>query len=265
MPSSFYYPHTFKEALQTTLLDRLKVPSLLFVEGGSLQTIIPYALGKQVGILIDIGRLEARIIGVFNSLLQDTLQIVPVGFESLLRRVIEIVDDVNTLDDARTLVQSSLLGNVDSNDTNENDSSINLNIKHLVDEMFFDLSNPNSLVLAFFQSLSKCPVDLRKEMIRNVSIVGGGILGIPGFEKRFLVSIRNLFEKIEPDDGKGYFRLCDPSHRKFQPLAVVVMQSPLKINYPLPFSPSSIGWIGGSIMGSLNIPEDNWVNRDRFG
>lgn len=277
---AYQYPAAFRAALESVLLHGLSVPSVLFVD--QFRTIIPYALGhtQKMGIVLDIGRLEGRIGCVFEeACLLQTLNMVPCGFEALARMVMDYCKgnmqlEVESIHDGLAIIQSCIQ-NTSSTDVivchlPHADKHVQIKTRVLEDciqEMYLDLSNPNSLVHAFFKSLLACPLDLRKDVVRNVVLVGGATLAIPNLERRFLACIRNLFQErtVERGDGeKRSYEVRSPEHAKFQPLAAVVMDAPLSITYPLPFSPTVIAWVGGSIMGSLDLSKEKWIHRADF-
>jgi len=231
----------------------------------------------------DIGRLEGRVGCVFEeACLVNTLNIIPCGFEALAQMVMgycreKMQLEVESIHDGLAIIQScsqttSLSAVVVCHLPHAN-KYVHIKTQVLEDciqEMYLDLSNPNSLIHAFFKSLLACPLDLRKDIVRNVVLIGGATLGIPSLEQRFLGCIRGLFQVQEVESGdkevaeKQRFEVRSPMHAKFQTLAAVVMNAPLSITYPLPFSPTVIAWVGGSIMGSLNLSKEKWIHRADF-
>jgi len=284
MGSTYQYPTSFRTALESVLLHDLSIPSILFVD--QFRTVIPYALGhtQKMGIVLDIGRLEGRVGCVFEeACLIDTLNIVPCGFEALAQMVMGYCREtmqleVENIHDGLAIIQSctqatSLRSDVVVCHLPHANKHVQIKTQVLEDciqEMYLDLSNPNSLVHAFFKSLLACPLDLRRDIVRNVVLIGGATLGIPSLEQRFLACIRGLFQEQEGErDNTGVaekkrYEVRSPRHAKFQTLAAVVMDAPLSITYPLPFSPTVIAWVGGSIMGSLNLSKEKWIHRADF-
>jgi actin-related protein len=202
-------------------------------------------------VIVDLGCVEGRLVCFFNgAICEDTLQIVPIGFQSLL-------DKINKSKEA-----------MNSNSNTDNDEGM-VSVKDIdaVNEMYFDLENPNSLIYAFFSSLIKCPIDLRKKVVQRIIFVGGGVEGISQFEQRFVQCVKGLFE-LDSDadasgdgDGRTLYRVKDDGHRRFSSLANVVMKAPLGVLYPLQFRPSCVSWVGGSIMGSIKLSDEKWINR----
>ena len=69
-----YYPEFYKSTIQQILLHELNVPAIKFVNSSSLYTTIPFALGKNIGIVIDVGCMECRIGAYFNrDVIHDTI------------------------------------------------------------------------------------------------------------------------------------------------------------------------------------------------
>jgi len=151
-------------------------------------------------------------------------------------------------------------------------------ISKSIHELYFDLNNTQSLIYLFLDCImTKCPLDLRCEVVRNICIIGGGVLGISSsgsvssFESRFITSIQDLFEKRQrddKDDEKGtstsifYYNVKNEKHLKFQSLAMLLMEKgPLSVIHPLPFSSSCINWVGGSVLASLNLSNEEWIYR----
>jgi len=204
---------------------------------------------------------------------------VPCGFEALARMVMDYCREnmrleVESIHDGLAIIQSCIQNTTSSDEIvchlPHADKHVQIQTRVLEDciqEMYLNLSNPNSLVHAFFKSLLACPLDLRKDVVRNVVLVGGATLAIPSLERRFMTCVRNLFQERTVGRGDGEkrsYEVRSTEHAKFQPLAAVVMDAPLSITYPLPFSPTVIAWVGGSIMGSLNLSKEKWIHLADF-
>mmetsp|Transcript_38865 Transcript_38865/g.116844 ORF Transcript_38865/g.116844 Transcript_38865/m.116844 type:complete len:211 (-) Transcript_38865:967-1599(-) len=130
-------------------------------------------------------------------------------------------------------------------------------LQNCLHDMFFDASNPESLLHALLSAIISCPLDLRVSMLRNISLVGGVVAGIPNFERTLVKCIFALFGPVNESESKVT--------AKFEKLAAAVnKQGPLSIVYPLPFAPQSMSWIGGSIMGTLGMSDERWVFRQSF-
>lgn len=242
-----YHPPGLKSALESIFLKQLQVPSLLFTH--QFETI-PYAIGQtNAGIIVDIGKDEGRIVCFFNgNMCEDTLQIVPIGYQVLLKRI-KACDRDN-------------IGN----------ESIQHGAKQQVmEDFFFDLDNPNSLMYAFLSCLLECPMDLRKLVVQHIVFVGGGVEGVSHYlEHEFLKAIQALFvqrKKVQCTTSQNnvkettIYGITNETHKQFDKLATAIMTAPLGIMYPLQFRPSSMAWIGASIMGSIQLSDDKWIHR----
>ena len=75
-----------------------------------------------------------------------------------------------------------------------------------IQEYYFNIHNSNGLLYIFLKCILQYPIDVRSKVIRNICMVGGGMLWIQhDFERRFLESIYNLFEQeVNDDNGKRY-------------------------------------------------------------
>jgi len=282
MANTYQYPTSFRNALESVLLNNLSVPSILFAD--IFRTVIPYALGhtQKIGIVLDVGRYEGRIGCVFEeSCLMNTLSIVPCGYEALTRMVMDRCNmeetqqvKIKSIHDGHAIIQSCLRGNSLKKNVigcHLPHSNIVIQIKpqiieDCIQEMYLDLSTPNSLLHAFFTSLLACPLDLRSSVVQNVVFVGGTMLSLPGLERKFLQCIHDLFKEQGEGEskvvGKSSYTVKNQKHAKFRSLAAVVMETPLVVTYPLPFDPSVISWVGASIMGASNLPKEMWIHRE---
>ena len=136
-------------------------------------------------------------------------------------------------------------------------------ISTTIHEYYFNIHNSNGLLYIFLKCILQYPIDVRSKVIRNICMVGGGMLWIQhdDFERRFLESIYNLFEQEVNDDNGKRYKMKNERYKKFDSLAMLFMvKGPLKIVYPLPFSPAIIGWVGGSVLGALDSTFDDGSN-----
>jgi len=283
-----HYSKEYRDVIENILLRELNVPSVKFISGSSLYTAIPFALGRNVGLVVDIGHMEGRIGAFFNrDVLGDTIQVVNVGKHFLINSICEEVSIQLPQDDIAGDIEydiemlKNMMDDILSSSNNHQSFSFSsLNVDHqkvqtIVDEtihdLYFNLDNPQSLIYAFLSCLIKCPIDIRSELVRNVCFIGGVVLCVPQFERRFLESVKNLFQKdiISKDYDENKiesvgFKVKNARHTKFQSLATLLMdKGPLTLIYPLPFSPSCINWVGGSVLGALSPSnDDGWINRE---
>ncbi len=125
-------------------------------------------------------------------------------------------------------------------------------------EAYFDVANPESLVRSFLASLSSCPIDFRKEAVRNVCCIGGTVEFIPNFERKFLKALADAFTGPSAENESSY------AFRSLRPL-LDEKEGCLGIVHPLPFSPGIFAWTAASVFGSTGtLPIDQTVYKQAF-
>lgn len=103
-------------------------------------------------------------------------------------------------------------------------------IRDSVVEMLFEQDNEeNSVATLILDSLIQCPIDTRKHLAENLVVIGGTAM-LPGFMHRLMAEIKYLVEK--------------PKYNNL--LATKVF----KIHTP-PAKPNYVAWLGGAIFGAL--------------
>lgn len=107
-------------------------------------------------------------------------------------------------------------------------------VNSCLNELYFDITNPKSLLRSFLASLSSCPIDFRKEVVRNVCFVGGGIEFIPNFEARFLKAIADEFTVTTAAAADS-----SPAFRSLRPL-LNEKEGCLGVVYPYHYLPGSL-------------------------
>jgi actin-related protein len=119
--------------------------------------------------------------------------------------------------------------------------------------MYFDVANPESLLRCLLSALSSCPIDLRRDVLRNVIFVGGTVEFISNFERRMLKAVADAFGPAGDADKKSAFHSLWPLlHNENGGLGIV---------HPLPFSPSAFAWTAASVMGTAVLPPDQTVTQ----
>ena len=132
-------------------------------------------------------------------------------------------------------------------------------VNSCLNELYFDITNPKSLLRSFLASLSSCPIDFRKEVVRNVCFVGGGIEFIPNFEARFLKAIADEFTVTTAAAADS-----SPAFRSLRPL-LNEKEGCLGVVYPVPFSPGVFAWTATSVFGSTGaLPIAQTVHQQAF-
>ena len=229
-----------KSNLRSILLETLHVPSILFTNPFSC---IPYAVSSNSGIIIDVGAAEGRIACYYDGVIcEDTLQIVPTGFQSLVAKVLAEIEGVS------------------EDEVYEKIKKKDAAIGRIVQDLYFSESQ-DSLLFAFLSSLLQCHIDMRKQVVRNVVFVGGGVEGIPEFEKLFLKRIHSGFTAAANTTLEDKRHNDKSIWQRFASLAPVIMTAPLSV-VRTSQNRSCMAWIGGSVMGSIKIAGDPWLERD---
>ncbi len=301
-----HYPQPYQEAIQSILLDELKIPALKFIDhSGGLYTTLPYALGNNIGLVVDLDGSSSSavecVMGAFfnRGVLEDTVTMVPIGREMLIQQVRhELIQDleeetensarrqtidnnmdniVATIEDIVMSHQQSGLHHHHSNNESNYYEQVSKITNECIENMYFNIDNPHSLIHGFLSCLLKCPIDLRLDIVRNVCFIGHGVNFVPNLHYRFLSCIRALFdetgETITAEENKAHrhhrhhganYKIKNRRYQKFQCLATLLMEKgPLTLIHPLPFDPSCISWVGGSVYGSLNLSNnDKWIHVD---
>ena len=141
--------------------------------------------------------------------------------------------------------------------TGENTSVDRDVVNSCLDEAYFDITNPESLLRSFLSSLSSCPIDIRKEVVQNVCFIGGGAEFIPQFERKFLKALADAFSEPATADSSQAFRSLRPLLDK--------NDESLGVIYPLPFSPGVFAWTAASVFGSTGtLPMEQTVQQQAF-
>ncbi|KAL7480265.1 hypothetical protein ACHAW6_005951 [Cyclotella cf. meneghiniana] len=155
-------------------------------------------------------------------------------------------------------------------------------------QVYLDYSDPSSLLFAMLSSLILCPIDLRRVALQNVILIGGGSTALRQFN---YISDDNLKAKSGSNLGdaltKATMDACGVnsgitdekkedesvsvssiSRRRFKCLRACVLgtvdergeyRGGTNFQYPDPFAADVASWIGGSIMGSLELKNESWM------
>jgi actin-related protein len=248
------YPPKLQYQLQRTLLEDLQVPSVYFTH---VFHTIPYAIGSRTGVIIDIGHAEARVAAYFDGILsEDTLQIVPFGYTNC----------IHILTSQRNKTREQILNDLHSLDDDDETR------RFLYTEYLLNLQFHDSIMYAFLMMLSKCSIDLRRHVLESVSFVGGGVRGLPNFEKEFVQHLIHLYERSPVEESSSLdgsvlksslrypYRVKDRKYARFDCLGISILTCMNVIQ--LKFHPVSMAWVGGSIMASIKNDRMKWIQRD---
>jgi len=270
-------PTSFRQAITKVLLKTMQVPSLLFISDPAISTL--HAHGFRYGVVLDMGHYETRTVGSFNGRsLPNTFQAVPIGYESVLTyfrdqynsaqsEVKESVLQIPDLKDARSIMEQCLSKisseQMDSNiaimcNVPSTQKKILVNsdtIIHSWKNTCFDILNPNSITYVFLSTILVTPIDLRKVLLSNICLVGGG----PSvFETLPLLFPKMFFDSFHIDILK------DKENSQFQSLIPCLTSTELKDAKSM-FSKSLMNWVGGSIQGaSMGLNDERWVHRNVY-
>jgi len=198
--------------------------------------------------------LYIKLLNLRRRLMLHFTTVSPCGIEQLAQNFLEVVNEspsksfvIASVSDAIALLDDFFCGKevIDREVVNS-----------CLHEAYFDVANPESLVRSFLASLSSCPIDFRKEAIRNVCCIGGTVEFIPNFERKFLKALADAFNG--PSDESSH------AFRSLRPL-LDEKEGCLGIVHPLPFSPGIFAWTAASVFGSTGtLPIDQTVHKQAF-
>jgi len=325
-------PHTFRAIATEIFIEKLKVPSLAFI---STQTLCLVPLSKSIGLIVDCGFRETRVLPIYAGLpLAHAFQCVPLGGESIHKRLGQLLQDWSRVKNPFTNVSEPLFSPppskvleeitaslcfVDPNvipqeeihalpwppnskvaakeeiqpQTTESDASqtvteqvestkekpvqqetkklpqkksslqdnrhnqsivsyalesdkvlqVDLFVRSQSTNILFEGDDEGTSVASLvLDSLIKCAPDIRAELASSILLVGGASM-IPGFKKRLINEISHLIQ-------------VSPSYE-----ALKGLQQSFRFVESM-FGPNYLGWLGGSIIGSLDSGVTSWITKD---
>ena len=157
-------------------------------------------------------------------------------------------------------------------------------------QTYLDYTNPSSLIYAILTSAIKCPIDYRRVALQNVLLLGGGSTILRYFKHKYgnydgeefdhtlvkaakeacglndKLKVEALEEKKEDDAGT----VSSIAKQRFKCLLGAVSsnsdesgahKSGFSVSYTDPFPADMSAWIGGSIMGSLELKHEEWLSK----
>jgi len=189
--------------------------------------------------------------------------------------------------DAATItVELASLGN------NSAENSVELSIQPLqkaFHEVYLDYTNPSSLIYSMLTSVMSGPIDYRRVALQNVLLFGGGSTVLRyfsatnnnidenSFTEELIHAAReacgiNLETKTEMSEEKkdDSAHISSMARERFTSLKAAVSgtvgesgqgKDGMSVCYPDPFSADIASWIGGSIMGSLDLKSEVWLTK----
>lgn len=270
-------PRLFRKSLTDILLTSLKVPSLLFINDPAFCPL--HTIGSQIGMIVDIGAQETRIIASFQGFgIPNTFHSVPCGYSQMLETFMDLHNlqqvrqdfEITSLEQAQYLFETAkshfpheysqisympekkvfcklLLFNPNKEEEEEEkEKQIPIYFRDLLlawKTCFdFDTDTITNGILSCYQD---SPIDLRIPLIQNVLIIGGGSLMFPSdryFTPMFLESLSANTTTTKSSSEKiikKHFR-----------------------EKTTPFHKSLVNWIGASIMGATphKLSNEKWID-----
>lgn len=156
-------------------------------------------------------------------------------------------------------------------------------------EVYLDYTNPSSLIYSMLKSVMASPIDYRRVALQNVLLLGGGStilryfsvthnMDENSFSQELIYAAQeacgiNIETKTEipeekKDDDTAPISLM--ARERFNSLKAAVsgtvgdsgqLKGGMSVCFPDPFSADLASWIGGSIMGSLDLKSEEWLTK----
>eukprot|EP00051_Salpingoeca_urceolata_P028289 m.486088 g.486088 ORF g.486088 m.486088 type:complete len:555 (-) comp24179_c0_seq1:147-1811(-) len=216
---SLLTPTVFRSTLADVLFNNFQVLSVLFAPLPVL-SLLPLAV--NTALVVDVGYEETSVIAVSEGIpLLNSLVTVPLGGKALHRRISELImkhgrawqgGDLRPVVSLTSSIPEDVLEDIKTRvclvackSDNRKAATvayphegIRLELDHAVrvqaaNVLFEDDDEDESIPVAVLKSLSKCPVDIRKQLISNVSVIGGSSM-LPGFKQRLMEDLRDLLK-----------------------------------------------------------------------
>uniref|UniRef100_A0A1I8GTS5 Actin-related protein 10 n=1 Tax=Macrostomum lignano TaxID=282301 RepID=A0A1I8GTS5_9PLAT len=287
-------PTLIRDTVADVLFHHFEAPSLLFAPA-HLLSLLP--LGTQTGLVLDCGYKEALVVPVFHGVsVLKAWQAAPLGAEAIHLNLQRLLGSEAALDGGeklektpnwQRLVPESLCEDIkvracfvtrraraaayaaaaaaaaSSEDTPSASSdpeprpvdfelpldggrrllSVPGRVRELACEALFEPDSDGvSLPALLLDSLLMCPVDLRAPLASNILVIGGTAM-LPGFNSRLREELTALLEQ--------------PRYRQLAGLA------PFKFHSP-PGKANFIAWLGGAIMGALEVMGVRALTREQY-
>jgi len=252
-----------KNAIKTVLLNKLKVPSVIFVPIEQLY-LIP--LSAPTGLVIDCGYLETRVFPIYEGIvLKECSEVGAFGSKLFQTQLSKLLYDYailrNPIDNSKSTLMkpldqsilesiavsvcfvepdsnyvpppppSSSLSGITSYVISSNQLlDINEKIRGKTANILFEMDGEGvSLITLILDSLLKCPIDSRRHLAARLLLAGGCSM-LPGFKQRVFTTIKKLIS-------------INDKYKELVGLQFGFLTNSYPANY--------LGWVGGSVIGCL--------------
>ena len=213
---------------------------------------------------------------------------------------IDTESTVTTLHDANAIVQawlqisrtsidiSVISVNLPSLASDSSQTSTQIPIEPLQQafyQVYLDYTNPSSLIYTMLTSALVCPIDYRRIALQNVLLLGGGSTVLQYFNSandgdgfghslmkaaQEACGAKDETEKSEEKKDDDARAISSIAKQRFKCLKASVLSCVdvngeqkygMRCSYPDPFAADVASWIGGSIMGSLDLKNEEWMTK----
>lgn len=150
-------------------------------------------------------------------------------------------------------------------------------------QVYLDYTNPSSLIYTVLASAMACPIDYKRIALQNVLLFGGGSAALryfnytnsnegSGFEHDLVraaqeaCGVTNKVTESEEKKDEDTGGIPPIAKERFVCLKAAVSDGAdgrggMNVRYPEPFGADIASWIGGSIMGSLDLKNEEWQTK----
>ncbi len=257
-----FWQHSFKAALVQGFLE-IKAVAVIFLPARSLPM---YCSGRETGIVVDVGWSDTRVQAVGQGFpLAGSLQSCGIGMQSVHARFKQLADEVKEWDEldlddmvARTVVVRALseeeekrktaAGHTDMVDLTVPDTISDVKLEKVVvsrnarggaaEALFGVNEDGQNIAASFLDSLLRCAVDSRADVVSNVVICGGTSM-LPGFHWRFLQEVSLLLGNDKYASLKG-------------------LKGKISLT-KLAFPQHTALWVSGSLVGGMKLDEKHFI------
>jgi len=245
-------PVPFREMLSKVLFEHFQVPSVVYL---STATSVLTPILKTTALVVDCGFLETRVLPIFEEIpIVSAYRYAPLAVAAMQKNLCEMLKvDLNENIAEDILVRLCFFApkddtqdppNIEYPLTASTKLTIPGNVRARVGDIIFDEDNEGvSIGSLILDALQKSPPDTRKALSHNILIVGGTSM-MTGFAARLIPSLEALLLTEKYTSSKALSGHFD------------YIKSQFPANY--------LSWLGGSILGTLEIPKLSKENYNSF-